>query len=119
LLDQLVKAAPASDREINKHQGEMAVAMAIARAGLLDSAKRVAERARADATIDPTRDLAFYEAAARVIMGDRDEAFRLLATYMAANPQSRASMAKDETWWWRDLRGDPRWKTLVGGRPSS
>jgi len=93
--------------------------MALARAGLIDSAKRVAERARADATIDPTRDLAYFEAAARMIMGDKDEAMRLLTTYVAANPQSRASMAKDQTWWFRDLRSDPRWQTLIGAAAGS
>jgi len=119
LLDHFLKIGPSGDREFNQHQGQIAVAMAIARAGLTDSARRVAQRARADATVDPTRDLAFFEAAARVIMGDKDEAFRLLATYIAANPQSRSSMARDETWWWRDLKSDPRWRALVGAPPAS
>ena len=114
LLDKMVELAPTSSREFSRHEGQILVSMALARAGLTDSARRVAERARADATIDPTRDLAYFEAAARLIMGDKDEAMRLLTTYVAANPQSRASMAKDETWWFRDLRSDPRWKTLIG-----
>jgi serine/threonine-protein kinase len=114
LLDRMVKLAPTSSREFSRHEGQILVSMALARAGLTDSARHVAERARADGTIDPTRDLAYFEAAARMIMGDKDEAMRLLTTYVAANPQSRASMAKDETWWFRDLRGDPRWKTLIG-----
>jgi len=50
----------------------------------------------------------------RLVMGDKDEAIRLLSTYLAANPQLRSSMAKDETWYFRDLRDDPRWRTLVG-----
>ena len=119
LLDQYTKLAPASSREFNQHFGQMLVAMAVARAGLLDSARHVAERARADATVDPTRDLAFFEAAARTIMGDKDEALRLLATYVAANPQVRSSMAKDETWWWRDLRSDPRWRSMLGLPPAT
>ena len=114
LLGQYVKLAPGSSREFIRHQGQMLVAMAIARAGLTDSARAVAVRARADATVDPTRDLAQVEAAARLIMGDKDEALRLLATYVAANPQSRASMAKDQTWWFQDLRSDPRWRSLLG-----
>ncbi|HUR95017.1 MAG TPA: protein kinase [Gemmatimonadales bacterium] len=114
LLDTLVQLSPASSREFAQHQGQMLVAIALARAGLKDSAGRVAERARADATVDPTRDLAQIEAAARLIMGDKDEALRLLTTYVAANPQVRASMAKDDSWWWRDLRSDPRWRSLMG-----
>ena len=114
LLDQYEKLAPGSTREFSRHQGQMLVAMAIARSGLTDSARRVAERARADATVDPTRDLAQLEAAARLIMGDKDEALRLLTTYVAANPQTRAAMAKDQTWWFRDLQHDPRWRSLIG-----
>ena len=119
LLDQYVKLAPASSQEFSRHQGQMLVAMAIARAGLTDSARRVAERARADATVDPTRDLAQLEAAARLIMGDKDEALRLLTTYVAANPQIRGPMAKDQTWWWQDLRSDPRWRSLLGLPPAT
>ncbi len=114
LLDEYMKVVPAGEREYAQHQGQMLVAMAIARAGLSDSARHVVERARADATVDPTRDLAYFEAAVRVVLGDKDEAFRLLTTYIAANPQVRASLAKDETWWWRDLKSDARWQTLLG-----
>jgi serine/threonine-protein kinase len=114
LLDQYVKLSPSGSREYAQHYGQMLVSMAIARAGLLDSARRVAEHARADPTIDPTRDLAQLEAAARLIMGDKDEALRLLSTYVAANPQVRSGMAKDESWWFRDLKSDPRWRSLLG-----
>ena len=114
LLDEYVKIAPASSREFNQHFGQILVSMAIARAGLTDSARRVAERARADATVDPTRDLAQYEAAARLIMGDKEEALRLMTTYIAANPQVRSAMAKDQTWWFEALRTDPRWRSLIG-----
>jgi hypothetical protein len=79
----------------------------------------VAERARGDATLDPTRDLSFFEAIARLIMGDKDEALRLLTTYIAANPQNRASMARDETWWLQPLRSDPRWRSLLGLPPAT
>jgi TolB-like protein len=114
LLDAYVKLVPANSREFNQHFGQILVSMAIARAGMVDSARHVAERARADASIDPTRDLAQFEAAARLIMGDKEEALRLLTTYVAANPQVRAGMAKDDTWWFRDLRSDPRWRSLMG-----
>jgi tetratricopeptide (TPR) repeat protein len=119
LLDEYTKLAPASNRDFSQHYGQMIVAMAIGRAGLPDSARRVAERARADATVDPTRDLAQLEAAVRAIIGDKDEALRLLATYVAANPQARGPMARDETWWWRDLRSDPRWRSMLGLPPAT
>jgi TolB-like protein/tRNA A-37 threonylcarbamoyl transferase component Bud32 len=114
LLDEYTKFSPPSSREFNQHFGQMMVSMALVRAGLVDSARRVVERARADAAVDPTRDLAQFEAAVRLMMGDKDEALRLLSTYVAANPQVRAGMAKDDTWWFRDLRSDPRWRSLVG-----
>ncbi len=88
--------------------------MALARAGLRDSADAVARRARADAAIDPTRDLALLESYVRILLGDRDEALRLLSTYIATNPQFRASLARDQSWWFQELREDPRFKALVG-----
>jgi serine/threonine-protein kinase len=114
LLEKYVGLAPTSSKEYSRHYGQMLVAMALGRAGLDDSARRVAERARADVAIDPTRDLAQMEAAARLIIGDKEEALRLLTTYVAANPQVRSAMAKDETWWFRDLKSDPRWRSLRG-----
>ena len=114
LLAEYEQLSPGGEREYNAHYGRMLVATALARAGLADSARSVARTARADAAIDPTRDLALAEASVHVILGDHDEALRLLSTYVAANPQFRATMAKDQTWWWRDLRNDPRYRTLVG-----
>jgi tetratricopeptide (TPR) repeat protein len=119
LLSEYERLAPASSREFNRSYGEMLVAMALARAGLSDSAKHVAERARADASVDPTRDLAQLEAVVRLLVGERDEALRLLSTYVAANPHVREAMARDQTWWFRDLRSDPRWRSLLGLAPAS
>ena len=114
LLDENVALYPPNQREFRRRRGEMLVAMTLVRAGLADSARRVAERARADATVDPARELVYIEAMLRNLLGDREEALRLLSEYLATNPQDRASMAKDYTWWWRGLRDDPRFKTLVG-----
>jgi hypothetical protein len=93
----------------------MVVAIALARAGLRDSANKVARRARADTTVDETRDLAQLEAIARTLLGERDEALRLLGLYLSANPQFRDGMTRDSTWWLRDLRADPRYWRLVEG----
>ena len=90
----------------------MLVGMALVQAGLPDSARSVVTRSRGDATIDATHDLAYYEALVRTQLGDRDEAFRLLSIYVAANPQQRANIANDEGL--RDLRKDPRFVTLFG-----
>jgi eukaryotic-like serine/threonine-protein kinase len=114
LLGEYQRLSPSSTREYAGHYGQMLVAMALARAGLKDSASRVAERARADATLDTTRELDQLEAIVRLMLGQPDEAIRMLSTYLAANPQNREAMAKDETWWLRDLRKDPRFRALLG-----
>ena len=115
LLDQFVALYPPDQREFRRRAGQMYVAMALARAGHPDSARRVAERSRADATIDPTREVAYLEAALRTMLGDAAEAIRQLTIFLAANPQQRGPMARDESWWFRDLKGDPRFQSLVGG----
>jgi serine/threonine-protein kinase len=116
LLEEYVQLSPPDLREFRRREGQMFVATALARAGLADSAERVAVRAQGDASVDPSRDLALLEAQTRVVLGDHDGAFRLLSTYLAANPQQQAFLAKDQSWWFKDLREDPRWKTLATGR---
>jgi tetratricopeptide (TPR) repeat protein len=114
LLEQNVALYPPNQREYRRRRGELLVAMTLVRAGLADSARSVAVRARADATVDPIRDLVYIEAMLRNMLGDRDEALRLVGSYLAANPQDRASLAKDYTWWWAGIRDDPRFRSLVG-----
>jgi len=114
LLAENVKSYPPNQREYRQRRGQLLVAMALARAGLPDSARAVAVRSRADASVDPTRDLVYIEALLRNMLGDRDEALRLVSTYLATNPQERPSMASDDTWWWRGLREDPRFRALLG-----
>ena len=114
LLDQYVRLYSPNEREFRQREGQLMVAMALARAGLADSARAVALRARADAAIDPGRELLYFEAMLRNMLGDRDEALRLVGVYLATNPQDRETMAKDESWWWQGIRDDPRFKTLVG-----
>jgi hypothetical protein len=36
-----------------------------------------------------------------------------LGLYLSANPQLREGMAQDRTWWFQDLRIDPRYQRLV------
>ncbi len=111
LAEEYVRLSPPNLREYRTHEGQMLVALVLARAGLADSARAVALRARTDASLDPTRGLVLSETYVRTMLGDRDEAFRLLSIYLAANPQDRPSKT-EPTWWLRDLTTDPRWKTL-------
>jgi TolB-like protein len=114
LLDEFVELSPPSVEEFSRHKGGMLVAMALARGNLPDSARSVAERARADPSVDPVRELAYLESITRTWVGDYDEALRLLGTFIAANPGQRDSFARDQSWWLEDLRTHPRYRSLVG-----
>ena len=113
LLNQYAQRYPPNLRPYWTKRGSMLVAMALARANLPDSARAVATRARLDASDDPTRELSFFEAIVRVMVGDKDEALRLLNTYYAANPQLREGLDHDETWWFKPLQNDPGYKSLI------
>jgi len=104
------KKRPAADK-----LGSILVAGALARAGLPDSARHLLVRARATPEEDPTRDLEGTEAVIRVILGDQDEAVRLIADYLTANPGHRKGFATRTGWWWRDIQGNPKFKALIAG----
>jgi eukaryotic-like serine/threonine-protein kinase len=114
LLDQNVAQYPPSEREYRRRRGALFVAMALANAGLKDSARAVALRARAGADVDPSRDLIYVEILLRNMLGDRNEAIGLLKLYLVTNPQDKVTIAQDSTWWWRGLRGDAEFRQLVG-----
>ena len=54
------------------------------------------------------------EAVSRVLIGDRDEAIRLMQVYLTSHPEHREGFVKANTWWWRPLQDDPRFQELVG-----
>jgi tetratricopeptide (TPR) repeat protein len=114
LYHRYLELTPPNSRVLNQHYGRMLVAIALARAGLRDSALATARRSRADPSVDETRDLALLEAIVHTMLGDRTEALRQLDIYYTANPQLRAGVARDESWWWKDLRQDPRWRAIAG-----
>ncbi len=114
LLEDYQRLSPPNLRAYRKLYGQMILAMGLARAGLTDSARSVAERSRADAELDPAHELAYYEAIVRNLIGDRKEALRQLGIYLATNPQLRESEARDQSWYFRNLKDDPEYKALVG-----
>src|SRR5712692_2032075 len=73
---------------------QMWVGFVLGRAGLVDSARRMLERSTGNSDIDPQRELLGYIAAARLSLGDKDEALRLLNTYLVANPKHRDGFRK-------------------------
>ncbi|HEX4561262.1 MAG TPA: hypothetical protein VH113_05455, partial [Gemmatimonadales bacterium] len=116
VLDQNVQQYPPADRDFRRDRGSVLVAMALSNAGLRDSARSVALRARAGQSADQSGDLYYTEMFLRNMLGDRQEALDLLARYLAVNPQERPNVAKDRTWWLDGLRDDPKFKALVGSR---
>jgi serine/threonine-protein kinase len=114
LLDQLAKVTPPDIWPFEKLKAQMLVAAVITRAGLPDSARGLLLRSRGNRDIDPGRDLLYNEAFVRTMLGDRDEAIRLLKEYISAQPERRADLSTSYEWWFRDLQSDPRYRELVG-----
>ncbi len=103
---------PASGKPYQLHQAAMIVGAVLARRGLADSARHVLVAARADRRVDPKQELLPVEAFARTLLGDRGQAIELLKQYVAANPAHMFKRGGDISWWWRDLRKDPRFSQL-------
>jgi hypothetical protein len=116
MVDRYVQLSPPSLRPLNLLLGQMRMAIALARVGLADSARRVAERSRGDATVDSGRELAQLEALARWIIGDKDEAFKQLSVWLASNPQQLEALDKDDSWEFKELRSDPRFTSMFQKR---
>ena len=86
----------------------------MARAGLLDSANAVWEGSRGNPEIDPALELLGFEAVFRLQAGERDEAMRLVKTYLTASPEHRVGWRWTSHWWWRGLQDHPEFQQLVG-----
>jgi serine/threonine-protein kinase len=111
--DDYVEMSPANVREFDKLKGKMMVALALVRAGMKDSAEAMAAANQSDAQIDPNGELTNLAINVYAQSGNKDAALDLIARYLAANPQQRESAAKDNSWWLKDLRSDPRYQALV------
>jgi hypothetical protein len=120
LADSAVAMVPPGARPRERLTEDMLVAAVLAQASksqpsLADSARHVARRSEGTAASDPTRDLAWFGAFVYTLLGDKNEAIRLLKAYLAANPQRASSLRTDPGWWFRDLEKDPRFQQAVGG----
>ena len=103
---------PAPLKPFELHRASMIVGAILARAGQTDSARHVLVAARGDARVDPQQELVAVEAFARTLLGEQGEAIELLKQYVAANPAHMFKRGGDISWWWRDLRKDPRFSQL-------
>lgn len=119
LADEFAHASPPQVEEANRARGLMYVSMALARAGLADSARAVAVRGRAPATVDPLRETALLESITRTWLGDIDEAVRQISNWLAGNPANAESLRQDAArgelaWYHQELLQEPRFRALVG-----
>jgi len=113
LEQRIVELTPESDRPLAKLQGEVLVAAALARAGFADSARHLLARIDDPADLDPTKDITLDKGVAYNLLGDKDQALKSLATYVAANPSVAKDLNSDNNWMWRNLRDDPRFQALA------
>jgi len=116
LATDAVRLTPERNRPYTQLYEQIFVAAVLTRAGLTDSARHVLDRSTGNAEIDPQKELLGYEAFVRVMLGDKDQALRLLDEYLVANPKHREGFRKIVHWWWRPIQDDPRFKALIGAR---
>ena len=112
-VDRFVKLSPPGMQPFNRLKGEMRMGIALARAGLADSARRVMERARGDAAVDAGRELAQLEAIGRMVVGDKEEAFKQYSAYLASNPQVLEGMDPNDSWEFKEILQDPRFAAAL------
>jgi len=113
--EALVERTAPEKRPLAERTARVLVAGALARSQLKDSARAVLRSARTDATLDPGREVAGSEATVRVILGDHDEAVRLIQDYLTVNPSHLKGFATRTGWWWRDLQAHPKFTALIAG----
>lgn len=88
------------------------VAAVIGRSGLTDSAHAVLRRVNMAVVDSSVRvEMSYAEAYVHLLSGERDEALRLLSTFLQVNPTARAYVARSP--WFTPLAGDPRFQDLV------
>ena len=98
LADSVVDLTPDErDRRYERLYGRVLVAGVLARAGLVDSARRVLRATKADPEVDPSRDLANTAAFIWTLAGDTAEALNQIKAYLVANPGAGAISARART----------------------
>ena len=63
--------------------------------------------------LDPTKDVTLDKGVAYNLLGDKDNAIKMLAAYLAANPSAATDLNGDNNWMWRNLKDDPRFQALA------
>jgi len=116
LLDSVLARTAPPDTAYQRNYDQTVLAAVLARAGAVDSARRVLQRSRGDAQSDPNRDIAYVAAFAYALLGDKVSALDQLKVYLAANPSKRKGLAEDAGWWFRSVENDPAFRQVVASR---
>jgi TolB-like protein/tRNA A-37 threonylcarbamoyl transferase component Bud32 len=117
LADTMVQLTQAGSlRRYQELNSQVLVAGVLARAGQIDSAKRMLSRAKDDPVADQSRDLANTSAYMWLLAKDTTAAVNRIKDYLAVNPGRRAAFAESPNWWFRGIQNDPRYRAAVGGR---
>jgi TolB-like protein len=87
----------------------MKMAAVLAAADLPDSARSLIRRAHEVDVDDPF--VGYYEAKARLNLNEREEALRLLGTFLEARLDFKPNLRGDP--WWRPLEDDPLYQSLI------
>ncbi|HEX6573564.1 MAG TPA: serine/threonine-protein kinase [Gemmatimonadaceae bacterium] len=112
----LEKLTPPQIWKLRQFEARMLVAAALGRAGMQDSARKVLVGARPNPADDKEGELAGVEAFIWTLIGtsrDTTEAINILSRYVSASPQHRAGLRESQLWWWRGLREDKRFQSLI------
>lgn len=113
LHERTVELAPEARKAYEDHLARIFVAEVLALANLPDSARSVLLGARVGADVDPAQELPYLEAHVRVVLGDHDEAVRLLSTLFAGFSEGGGDASDWVThWYWNDLRSHPGFQEL-------
>lgn len=116
---KLQQVTPAKAWKLQQLEARMLIAAGLARSpALRDSALKVLAGARPDPADDKDGELAGVEAFVRTLFGtaaDTTAAIDILSRYVSGSPQHRAGLAQSQSWWWKGLREDQRFKDLVAG----
>ncbi|MBA3853528.1 MAG: hypothetical protein C0503_03875 [Gemmatimonas sp.] len=119
LVDSVVAHTQPADTAHWRRTGNILVAGALARVSggqgpLADSARRVIRRNVGDASVDQLRELAYYASFVSVILGDRQDAYRLLREYIAANPNKARILRDEPGWWFGVIAETPEYRQIMG-----
>ena len=106
---------PAPQLPYRTRQRAILVASVIGRAGKTDSAEHVLTVARTgDPQVDPAQELVGFEALARTLMGQDDQAMAILKRYVAINPDHSFKRNGMVHWWWRGLERRADFQAVLG-----